>query len=572
MGDSFSRAAKLGIRTVFPTVALVGGAAQAAAAAVLDPRVAAPGPLRLALPLAAAAVAGMVLPPLLRRGGRLAAALRRRRGESAFRELVDAAPDAVLVCVEERVAYGNRAAHALLGAAERGALEGVPLVELLHPDDREAMLEGLRRLLAEDVRFELAERRFVRSDGELVHVELTAAPARFGGAVAVQLVGRAVMDRRRLESRLRKAQRLEAAGRLSEAVAQELDGVLGEIACSASLALDELAFGHPARGDLDEIRDAVERAGGLTRRLLALKPEPEVHPRVVDVNGLVQALTRRLRRTLGPGVALRVIPDARAGAAEADAAHLEQLVLDVAAFARDGIPAGASFTVATARAQLAAPRPHATGVVPAGEYVTLTARVPGGVDAAAVERLLDPGHVPDAAGPALGLTSISGALRHAGAHIAVEHGAGGETGVTVYLPVAEPLAAVRDDDADDPHSTILVVDDEEAVRRVAARALSRAGHRVIAAEHGVAALLLLADQANPPDLVLTDVVMPEMGGRELGDALAHRYPHLPVLYMSGFTADELFRKGLVDGSHRLVHKPFSIGGLVEAVEEALKAS
>lgn len=494
----------------------------------------------------------------------------RGRNEAGFRELVEAGPDPVLVCVDGRVAYGNRAARALLGAAGSEAPAGVPLAELLHPEDREPMQDALRRLLAEDVPFERTERRFVRADGELVHMELSAAPVRFGGAAAVQLVGRAVTDLRRLEARLRKAQRLEAAGRLSEAVAQELDGVLGEIACSASLALEELAYGHPARGDLDEIRDAVDRAGGLTRRLLALKPDPELHPRVVDVNGVVQALTRRLRRTLGPSVALRVIPDAGAGAAEADAAHLEQLLLDVAAFARDAIPAGASVTVTTGRIGLDAPRPHGVGVVPAGEYVTVTIRLPDAIDAAAIERLIDPAHVPDASGPALGLTSISGALRHLGAHVVVERAAAGETGVSVYLPAAELPAPVRE--PDDEHSTILVVDDEESVRRVAARALTRAGHRVISAEHGVAALLLLAGEPEPPDLVLTDVVMPEMGGRELGDALAHRYPDLPVLYMSGFTEDELFRKGLVDGSHRLVHKPFSIGGLVEAVEAALQAS
>jgi CheY-like chemotaxis protein len=347
---------------------------------------------------------------------------------------------------------------------------------------------------------------------------------------------------------------------------------------NADAVLADLPADDAAREALGDIVAAADRAEGLTRQILAFSRRQVLRPARVELSAAVPAIQRLLEQAVGPQVRLeiRLCPDA--GGIRADATQLSQLLINLAVNARDAMPDGGTLTIETTAVTLTRGTPHVHGVVPPGTYSMLTVRDTGvGMSEATLARIFEPFFTtkPRGRGTGLGLATVYGIVQQSGGHLTVASRPGEGTTFVIYFPQLAPEPAPPADPAGAPTTAgghrVLVVDDEPAVRRITQRILKQGGFAVTTADGAESALALLATDATRgtlPHVVLTDVQMPGLGGRELGDRIAARFPDLPVLYMSGYTTDDLLSQHLVrDGQHIIV-KPFTAETLVAAVKEA----
>jgi two-component system cell cycle sensor histidine kinase/response regulator CckA len=453
----------------------------------------------------------------------------------------------------------------------------------LHPDDRERVTASLRMALDGEAELWTADYRFRRGDGSYAEVLDRGCVVRDAGGRAVRVIGAMsdVTERRQLEERLRQAQKMEAVGRLAGGVAHDFNNVLTAVRSYSELLLDDLGDDPalaPLAADVEEIRRAVDRAAALTRQLLAFSRKQVVTPRRLDVPQVIAGLEPMLRRLTPESITLEIVPPPRDEPAPvvADVGQLEQIVLNLCVNARDAMPHGGTLRVET--------RPL---VVRDGhEWVAIVVRDTGiGMDEATRERIFEPFFTTKAQGKGtgLGLATVYGIVEQAHGLLEVQSEVGAGTTFTVLLrrdDAGEPpdgvgrhaegagVAAPGGPTSPDPATrTILVVEDEDAVRTSLRRILVRQGYHVLEARNGADALRVVAGHLDAIDLVLTDVVMPEMGGRELAEWIAGARPEARVVFMSGYTGG--FR--LLDGS-AFVQKPFSAAEVVRVVGEVLAAA
>ncbi|HKP16426.1 MAG TPA: ATP-binding protein [Gemmatimonadaceae bacterium] len=387
---------------------------------------------------------------------------------------------------------------------------------------------------------------------------------------------RDVSEQRRLEAHLRAAQKMEAVGRLAGGVAHDFNNLLTAIKGFASLLQMTIAPSDESHEFVAEIVKASDRAAGLTNQLLAFSRRQLRRPERIDINARVRDLERMLGLLVSEGGELELRLDPSLGLVHADPGQLEQIVLNLAVNARDAIagrPDG-KITIATSSVVLC-DEFRRWRVAPApGEYVRLDVRDNGvGMDAATQARIFDPFFSTKAVGQGtgLGLATVYGIAKQSGGYVWVQSAPGEGSTFSVYLPRASANTTASDDDAHPLRhgDLVLLVEDEDGVRRVARRALELHGYRVIEAADGARAVELA--RATPSiGLLITDVMMPGMLGPELAGAVREIVPGLPVLYMSGH-ADEAARGGLLDSSTPFLAKPFSADSLVEKVREVLEA-
>ncbi|HET9040118.1 MAG TPA: ATP-binding protein [Gemmatimonadales bacterium] len=387
-----------------------------------------------------------------------------------------------------------------------------------------------------------------------------------------------VTERRRAAELQVQAERMEAIARVAGGVAHEVNNMMTVITGFSGFLESALAAGDPRADDVAEIHRAADRAAGITRQLLAYSRQQLLQPTRLELNALVEQSVPALARLLGPGVALelRLAPDVVP--VRADQAQLEQVLVNLVLNARDAMDGHGTLTVTTETAvRPEDQRAHWPGVrMPPGRYARLTVTDTGhGMDAATRARVFEPFFTTKAAGrgSGLGLATVYGIVKQSGGYIWVYSEVGQGTAFKIYLPEftgtvaelppAEVLVSPRGAE------TILVVEDESAVRRMAARALSAQGYAVLEAENGAEALELLGRAKGPIDLVLTDVVMPMVNGRELGERLAVERPGLRILFMSGYTDDDIVRRGLLRPGSPFLQKPFMPADLSRKVREVL---
>jgi len=397
--------------------------------------------------------------------------------------------------------------------------------------------------------------------------ERYSAPHRVDGEV----VGR-VWSFRDITGRLR-AERLESLGRLAGGIAHDFNNHLVAILNYASLVRDELPADARGRKDLDEVLRAADRASGLTRELVVFSRQEMVEPRPLSLNELVSETERLLRRTLGEHIELRVELGAALPAIEVDPSQLERVLVNLAANGRDAMPGGGVLTIST---ELLATEGELGGAV-----VRLRVSDDGaGMSQDVAERALEPFFTtkPKAEATGLGLATVYGIVNQNGGRLAIDSAPGRGTTMTIDLPASakapEPAPVRRrgDETAATARGTVLVVEDEEPVRRLTARLLDDAGFGTLQAADGAEALELLdTDDADDLCLLLTDIVMPRMSGRELTERVQERRPDLPVLFMSGYTDDVVVRHGVAAAALPFVAKPFTRAGLLEAVTETIDA-
>ena len=391
---------------------------------------------------------------------------------------------------------------------------------------------------------------------------------------------------RESEERLRQAQKMEAVGQLAGGIAHDFNNLITVIGCSAGLLADVVGPDDSAQDDIGQIKEAVDRAAALTRQLLAFSRRQMLQPRPVDLNDVVRDIEKMLRRVIGSHIAVHTTLDSKLGLILADVGQVEQVIMNLAVNARDAMPMAGALMFATANRSVRMPEPYRHGVVEPGEYVALTVRDTGqGMSPEILEHLFEPFFTTkeQGKGTGLGLATVHGIVYQSGGHIVVESSPGVGTTFTLLFPrirggerILTPPSGVRI--LADPAShrrSVLIVDDEDAIRDIAGRVLHQAGFRVLTAAHGEEAVEILNRERNAGDpvaLVLTDVVMPVMGGRELAEIVIRNYPESRVLCISGYPKDELCRQYLIKEDVTLIHKPFEIGELTDAVRGALRMS
>ncbi len=415
-----------------------------------------------------------------------------------------------------------------------------------------------------------------RRDGARLWLSVNTSAIREDGHVcAVVCTFNDISHRAELETQLRQAQKMEAVGQLAGGIAHDFNNILTAISCNVELLLDAIAPSDTRREDVVQIREAADRAASLTRQLLAFSRRQVLQSRSLDLNDTVSSMERLLCRVLSADVRLHAQLEPGLPFVFADAGQMEQVMMNLVLNSRDAMPAGGTIVVRTSHLSLGSLRQHRFGAVPAGDYVTLSVKDFGvGMPPEVLDRLFEPFFTTKAQGKGtgLGLATVHGIVTQSNGHITVESTPGMGAEFIVYLPalhIATPSvsqAPVRAP-ARQTGRTVLVVDDEAAVRDVTMRAVARAGYRVLGAASGVQALELLASEPELASvLLLTDIMMPGMSGHELSVRVAERFPAVRIAAMSGFSADELARRG--HSPLPQLHKPFTLPQLLAFVNDA----
>ena len=414
-------------------------------------------------------------------------------------------------------------------------------------------------------------------DGSLYEEDATISPVfdRHGEILHFVAVKRDITATLALEGQLLQAQKMEAVGRLAGGIAHDFNNLLMLLINHAEFLKDSLPVDAAQRVDVDGILGAAERATALTRQLLTFSRRELTQPEVMDLNQAINNVEKLLRHSIGEDI--DVICELTSGLPpiKADPGKVEQVLMNLAINARDAMPRGGILRIRTARLPSGFKPATQTGL-PAGDYVSLTVKDSGhGMTPAVAARVFEPYFTtkPRGKGTGLGLSTVFGIVTQAGGDIAVESEVGDGASFTVYLPAtaetaSEPVASQSETLGRGGGETILVVEDEDAVRSLTSRILEASGYTVHAAPGGKEALVFEAGFAGRIDLLLTDVVMPGMSGAELAERFVDQRPHTPVIYMSGYTADVMEAHGLADQVH-VLQKPFTAGQLVRQVQASI---
>jgi PAS domain S-box-containing protein len=493
--------------------------------------------------------------------------------------IVESSDDAIVgMTLDGVVRSWNRGAEQLYGYSA-SEMVGRPISAIIPADCLEELPTATDRLRrGESIRQYETVR--VTKEGARLNVLITLSPIRdpAGTIVGVSKVTRDITERKRLEDQLRQAQKMEAIGQLAGGIAHDFNNLLTAILGYANMVRDNLAADDPRRRDVDEIVRAGDRAAALTRQLLAFGRKQVLQPQLVDLNALITDTSQMLRRLIGEHITLETKLTQDLGLVRADPGQIEQIVINLAINARDAMPDGGRLSIETVNVALDQSYARMHVVVRPGPYVMLAVTDTGlGMDEETKRRAFEPffttkerGH-----GTGLGLATVHGIVEQSGGYVWVYSEVGHGTTFKVYLPQAEGAAAApRPAVADVPpvgSETVLLVEDEEAVRFLTRALLERAGYQVLECATPAEAEAQFDGRAQSVDLLLTDVIMPGSTGPALFERLAARRPALKVLYMSGYTDDTILRNGVSDRPAAFLEKPFTVDGLLRKVREVLDA-
>jgi PAS domain S-box-containing protein len=510
-----------------------------------------------------------------------------RESEAKYRIVADNTYDwEFWIDEDERLLYCSPSCVRITGhRAEEFLADPTFYARVVHPDDR-AIYEAHRRTSKTSPDASSAEFRVVRPDGSVRWVGHVCVPVHDESGVAIGRRGsnRDVTERKhaeeekaKLQADLLQSQKIESIGRLAGGVAHDFNNILTVILGYVNFALRDVREGDPLRDALAEIQTAGERAAALTRQLLAFSRKQVLQPVSLNLNRVAADLEKMLRRLIGEDVDLVLAPAPDLGRVTADPGQIEQVLINLAVNARDAMPDGGKLTIETANVEIDAEyAAHHVAVKP-GPYVLLAVSDTGhGMDEATRARVFEPFFTTKQVGKGtgLGLSTVYGIVKQSGGNVWVYSEPGKGTSFKIYLPrdASDAAPTVRDAAPAarvEGTETLLIVEDEESLRGLATRILARLGYTVLTAANGGEALLLCEQHAKEIHLVLTDVVMPMMGGRVLVERLRGVRPGIKVLYMSGYTDNAIVHHGVLDADVKFIGKPFRADDLATKVREVL---
>jgi len=502
-----------------------------------------------------------------------------RRSEINFRSLVTHAPYGVCRCDSAGILLDvNPALVAMLGYGSGTNLVGRNLANLYSDSQQWFSLADYLGLLE---KFQGLPAEWLRNDRTIVNVRLSGRAFRDErNTIFFELFAEDVTERRALEQQLRQSQKMEAVGRLAGGIAHDFNNLLMVISGYSEFLLGQIGDDPGMRGHAQEIANAAARATSLTRQLLAFSRKQMLDPRIVDLNGVVAENVKMLTRVIGEDIDLVMVPGPDIGAVKADPGQIEQVIMNLAVNARDAMPQGGRLTIETANVTLNANYARFHAPVKPGDYVMLAISDTGvGMDADTQAHIFEPFYTTKGLkGTGLGLSTVYGIVKQSEGYIWVYSETGKGTSFKIYLPrfsatgetlATQPALAA---DADQPipgHETILLVEDEENLRRLARQYLENQGYNVIDAPDGATAIQISQAHKGPIHLLLTDVIMPGMNGRELANKVSPTRPDMRVLYMSGYTENHIGHNGTLDEGITLLQKPFTLPALKAKVREML---
>ncbi len=501
-----------------------------------------------------------------------------RQSEARYRSLVQSAVYGMYrSSLEGRFLDVNPALISMLGydtAEEVLALD--PEKDIYSDPEHRARLA---REYQRNRRIDNEEVLWKRKDGKVITVRLSGRAVNLDGNEALEIIAEDITDRRVLEDQFRQAQKMEAVGRLAGGVAHDFNNLLMVIGGYTEVLLQQLGPGDPRRKKVEAIQRASESAVSLTRQLLAFGRKQVLELKVIDLSTVVAETGKLLRPLIGEDVELVISPAADLWKCKADPSQIEQVVMNLAVNSRDAMPRGGKLIIETRNATLddAYRRAHAS--VQPGDYVMLAVSDTGcGMDAETQARIFEPFFTTKekSKGTGLGLSTVYGIVKQSGGYIFAYSEPGRGTTFKVYLPRVQE-SAEREDEAALPvprsrrqgTETLLLVEDEDSVRELVREALEARGYKICSARNGNQALALAARPELKIDLMITDVVMPGMGGHELAQRLAAMRPAVKVLYLSGYTEDAIVHHGVLDPGTAFLQKPFTLDTLACKVREVL---
>ena len=501
-----------------------------------------------------------------------------RRSEARYRSLVQSSVYGIFrSSLEGKFQDMNPALITMLGyqsAEEVLALDPTKDV-FVNPEDQARLMEEFRRI----GRMDGIEVKWKRKDGRAITVRISgrAVSSADEPADVLEAIAEDVTERRVLEDQFRQAQKMEAVGRLAGGIAHDFNNLLMVIGGYTEVLLTQLEPEHPLFAKTQAIQQASDRATTLTRQLLAFSRKQLLELKVVDVNTIVEDMERLLRPLIGETVELVTKLSPEVGRTRADAGQLEQVLMNLVVNSKDAMPNGGRIVVRTQNISLDdSYRPEQTFIRP-GKYVMLSVSDNGaGMSKETQSRIFEPFFTTKekGKGTGLGLSTVYGIVKQSGGYVMVQSEPGAGTTFNIYLPrvdealEAQGLAPVTRT-ADGGAETILLVEDEESVRQLVRETLETKGYRVLEADNGQAGLEAAVAHSGTIDLVITDVVMPEMSGRELAKRLIEARPTIKVLYLSGYTEDAILSDGTVERGKAFLQKPFSLQSLSRKVREVL---
>ncbi len=500
-----------------------------------------------------------------------------RRSEINFRSLVTHAPYGVCRCDSSGILLDvNPALVAMLGYSSGADLVGRNLANL-YSDSQQWF--GLADYLGLLEKFQGLPADWLRNDRTIVSVRLSGRAFRDErNTIFFELFAEDVTERRALEQQLRQAQKMEAVGRLAGGIAHDFNNLLMVISGYSEFLLGQIGDDPGMRGHAQEIANAAARATSLTRQLLAFSRKQMLDPKIVDLNSVVAENVKMLTRVIGEDIDLVMVPGPDIGAVKADPGQIEQVIMNLAVNARDAMPHGGKLTIETANVTLDANYARFHAPVKPGDYVMLAISDTGmGMDADTQAHIFEPFYTTKGLkGTGLGLSTVYGIVKQSEGYIWLYSEAGKGTSFKIYLPrfsatgeVPAMQPALAQEPTSPGHETILLVEDEENLRRLARQSLENQGYSVIDAPDGATAIQISQAHKGPIHLLLTDVIMPGMNGRELADKVAPTRPEMRVLYVSGYTENHIGHNGTLDEGITLLQKPFTLPALKAKVREML---